>query len=1036
MASEDQRSNLSKWLRGKTGTALYGVFSALVIFFLFHQVSKRTEFFTATERFVGDSLFRMCEPEMDEINRKVSDRSCIIAFDEDSQAVIGRWPWKRYVHADVLGKLEQFSPRRIMIDLLFVNPEQPPEYLMNFLDVDDQIKNKIASLFSDMDFAMATILSNRPNVYLDVQLIDRPRQDLPPDYLERIALNEKQILKDAVPAKDTENVLVFSSLEPVLTDYIMNARPAAINAPQDIDGKIRRWPLYYGYMKNDGTAWYLPSAVLQLIKDYYYVGTGSVQYLAGKVVLRNACVPEIDPRTSCTRVSLCSFSSLTGQMARLAPPADYSYNANLGRLLTSGTGTGLVSNGSAPFVVHVVRGSDGKARILDGWEVIGAARSVKADKVNVVWYREADVEIPTVSAGCFYINYGGTEGNYYEDTETGAQRIFSRVQTESYSRMYLYPPIPDIPDLDKQGKIDTNEYDIAALEAWFLGYCQGRAEEIKKQAYHKLEKKADDPEALLAYMNARPEGGRYFLYNEFFVRNEPKPGMLGSLYGKYPEFAESMKQDTRYYLTEGQLVAALRDFYREEFTKYLGKYVFAGGTSLGLGDIQQTPYRAMFGIHVIVNAFNTLATGNILKKTADMPRLDTMLLFVVCLAGGLVYSFMNVRFSWIVLVVSLGGIFAATRYTFDNMNILPSASPMILGNLCTFVSVLVFKLVTEERDRQFLHQTFGTYLAPEIIEDMYKNRAMPALGGESRRATAYFTDIVGFSTFSEKLSPPHLLELLNEYLSSMTGVLTSDKGTLDKYIGDAIVAFFGAPTELPDHAMRACRTALKMQANLHVLRQKWSREKMPEGGPERNGKNVPPGEWAPGDKWPKVVHDIKMRIGVNTGDIVVGNMGSHLRMNYTMMGDAVNLAARLEAAAKQYGVYILASESTIKSDAHGEGGAPGKVEDFVAVRFIDRVTVVGRSEPVNIYELIDLMPLISESERALIELYTEGMKNYFARSWNLALQYFKESEKLERFRDGKITPSELLISRCQQYRITPPVAQGQEWDGVYRLTKK
>jgi adenylate cyclase len=251
-----------------------------------------------------------------------------------------------------------------------------------------------------------------------------------------------------------------------------------------------------------------------------------------------------------------------------------------------------------------------------------------------------------------------------------------------------------------------------------------------------------------------------------------------------------------------------------------------------------------------------------------------------------------------------------------------------------------------------------------------------------------------------------------------------------------MVAFFGAPTELSDHAMRACRVALKMQSNLQLLREKWAAEKAVEGEPDRNVKNIPPDEWVPGDKWPKLVHGLKMRIGLNTGDIVVGNMGSELRMNYTMMGDAVNLASRLEAAAKQYGIYILASESTMKSVAHGDSGAPGKVEDFVAARLIDRVTVVGKSEPVNIYELINLLPFISEQERTLIEVYNEGMKHYFAMKWDPALQCFEKAESLERFKDGKITPSRLLISRCLEYREKPPVAAGQKWDGVYRLTKK
>ena len=154
------------------------------------------------------------------------------------------------------------------------------------------------------------------------------------------------------------------------------------------------------------------------------------------------------------------------------------------------------------------------------------------------------------------------------------------------------------------------------------------------------------------------------------------------------------------------------------------------------------------------------------------------------------------------------------------------------------------------------------------------------------------------------------MELLNEYLSNMTDILIADKGTLDKYEGDAIIAFFGAPMEIPDHSLRACRVGVAMQNRLRELREKWRNEKQKPDEPDCNTKGLPPEEWAPGDRWPRIVHQMKMRIGINTGEIVVGNMGSSMRMNYTMMGDPVNLAARLEEAGKQYGAYMLVSENT------------------------------------------------------------------------------------------------------------------------------
>src|SRR5215475_1712505 len=184
----------------------------------------------------------------------------------------------------------------------------------------------------------------------------------------------------------------------------------------------------------------------------------------------------------------------------------------------------------------------------------------------------------------------------------------------------------------------------------------------------------------------------------------------------------------------------------------------------------------------------------------------------------------------------------------------------------------------------------ASWTIPDLVTLMIRDGIEPKFVGSSGVRTAYFTNIASFSSFSEVLSATQLVELLNEYLSTMTHIFIAEGGTLDKYEGDAILAFFGTPIEQPDHAARAVRVALGMQQALAQLRDKWRAE---------------------GDKWPDLVHNMRMRIGISSGDIVVGNMGSTMRMDYTMMGDVVNTAARLEAAAKQYGVYILCTTETL-----------------------------------------------------------------------------------------------------------------------------
>ena len=318
---------------------------------------------------------------------------------------------------------------------------------------------------------------------------------------------------------------------------------------------------------------------------------------------------------------------------------------------------------------------------------------------------------------------------------------------------------------------------------------------------------------------------------------------------------------------------------------------------------------------------------------------------------------------------------------------------------------------------------------------MFENHVTPKLGGEARIITAYFTDIQGFSTFSEKLTATQLVELLNEYLSAMTDIFIAEEGTLDKYEGDAIVAFIGAPLDVPDHALRACRAAVAMQRKLLELREKWASEKEAPGE-NCNVKRFGPEEWAPGDKWPAIVHKMRMRIGINTGEIVVGNMGSSMRMNYTMMGDAVNLAARLEAGSKQYGVYTMLSEYVLENEFVDASGQARKIRDLVETRFIDRLTVLGKTEAVEVYEMCDLKGELTAQEQELLRIFAEAMAHYQRMEWDQAIAGFEQAEKIERVPDGATTPSRVFIKRCQEYRANPPVPEGQDWDGVYRMTKK
>ena len=332
--------------------------------------------------------------------------------------------------------------------------------------------------------------------------------------------------------------------------------------------------------------------------------------------------------------------------------------------------------------------------------------------------------------------------------------------------------------------------------------------------------------------------------------------------------------------------------------------------------------------------------------------------------------------------------------------VMPIVAPLA-GIVITYVSNVIFQFLNEQKDKKFLKDTFGTYISPGLIDKMHEEQQAPKLGGVQDYHTAFFSDIQDFSTFSEVLDPERLVRLMNEYLTAMTDVLLAHEGTLDKYIGDAIVAFYGAPAPVADHEKKACATALAMRMRLKELREKWKKE----------------------DDWPDIVYSMRHRIGLNCGSMVTGNMGSDMRMQYTMMGDTVNLAARLEPASKQYGVYIFVGENIYDN-----------TNDEYVFRFLDFLQVKGKKVPVRAYELIDTKESVERPVLDLIETFEDGLDHYFKQDWYKALDLFERSESMElHFKGRNTTPSMVFMERCRHFMEQPPK---KDWDGVWKMVTK
>lgn len=454
--------------------------------------------------------------------------------------------------------------------------------------------------------------------------------------------------------------------------------------------------------------------------------------------------------------------------------------------------------------------------------------------------------------------------------------------------------------------------------------------------------------------------------------------------------------------------AAQEFFAQDDFKDAI---VLVGPVDRLLQDVAETPFDPSpvprVGIHG--NLLKTIISGETLRPLSAwsghvITFALTALVTVLSVSGG-----SRAVFAKIMAVLSMGVYTMLAFSIFDgSLLVLPLVAPLGAAFTTSFAA-LTWDIIEEQRQRGRIKGLFGTYLSPELVNRMVESEQDPQLGGHEEIITAYFSDIESFSGFSEQMSPALLVELMNEYLTACTDIVQEEGGTLDKYIGDAIVAMFGAPLPLADHAYRACIATQRVQLRIVELREKWKAE---------------------GDKWPPVVHGLRARLGLNTGPAIIGNMGSRSRFSYTMMGDNVNLAARMESGAKSLGVYTMVTDATRQAcEKHG---------DRVVFRFLDRIIVKGRTQPVPVHQIVCLRENLTDRRRECLDLFAKGVERYLQQDWDGAVNFFQQSYPLEFSRAGtypihEVTPSSVFLGRCADMRKDPP---GPGWDGVFKMKEK
>jgi adenylate cyclase len=434
-------------------------------------------------------------------------------------------------------------------------------------------------------------------------------------------------------------------------------------------------------------------------------------------------------------------------------------------------------------------------------------------------------------------------------------------------------------------------------------------------------------------------------------------------------------------------------FYPEDFKD---RYVFFGFYAPGLYDMFATPISSNYpGVGIHITMLDNILSGDFIREAAlwaDWLLLVVVIAIITLLAffsGKLLFSIGGTVFVIVGTIVGAFGVYYAENYW------VPMVAPLF-ATLAAFLTCTIYNYALEGSQKRFIKSAFSRYLSPLFIEQLVANPDKLSLGGERREISIFFSDVQGFTTISEHLDPDQLKELLNEYLTFLTNIIQNSGGTIDKYEGDAIIAFWNAPLDLEDHASRALGAALECQKQLA--------EKAAHFEEKFKSWNI--------DN-PRINKRLLTRIGLNTGYAVVGNFGSEKHFNYTMLGDSVNLAARLEGLNKQFGTFLMCTDNTF-----GEAGRYGRFYG----RKLAQVAVVGKSQPVTVWEPLT-EPVYREKEN-IIKAFDAARDIFYEGDFARALPLFEAIA-------DKDSPPVFYAEQCRYYLQDP-----KSWKGFWQALSK
>jgi adenylate cyclase len=443
------------------------------------------------------------------------------------------------------------------------------------------------------------------------------------------------------------------------------------------------------------------------------------------------------------------------------------------------------------------------------------------------------------------------------------------------------------------------------------------------------------------------------------------------------------------------LADAYNDTFTDEQLEFLkGSVLLLGATAIGSNDIRPNPYDpSIDGVENHAAIIDNIIMRDWYKRPVQIYQTELWIILGIGILFAPIMILGRAVISGLAVIIFMLGYYYFDKYIWFSEGTWAYMAVPFAEIIFMYFSTTLFKYFTEEKERQKVKGAFQFYLSPDVIDQVLQDPDRLKTGGEKKVCTVYFSDVRGFTSISEKLKPEELSSYMNYYFTPMANRILDTGGCLDKFIGDAIMAFWGAPLDMADHASVAADCAVKHLSDLDKIRADMQQMGFP-----------PP----------------QIGIGLNTGEMTVGNMGCDARFSYTVMGDSVNLGSRLEGLTKEYGIQIMISKATHDQLPEGK---------FFA-RDLDDITVKGKIEPVKVFELV--RPDLLKQEQMIHDLigyFKLGREAYVAQNWEAAEKYFMEALRL-RANDG---PTMKYLERVTFYKDSPP---GEDWDGVYRFTHK